>query len=220
MLTQAYGKQHATTGAAGGSSSLDRVEELFGPGGKLAAALPGFEPREEQLDLARAVAGALDQEEHLLAEAGTGTGKSLAYLLPALASGKRVVVATATKALQEQLLTKDVPSAVAALGRSVDCALLKGRENYLCRRLLTASVCSEAAGALFRKPRTRRSTSSCGTGSTRPSRAIVPSCRSSRAERCGPRSPWAATGVSAGAATRGRSASRRRHATGRPPRSS
>ncbi len=109
MLTQAYGKQHATTGAAGGSSSLDRVEELFGTGGKLAAALPGFEPRDEQLDLARAVAEALDQEEHLLAEAGTGTGKSLAYLLPALASGKRVVVATATKALQEQLLTKDVP---------------------------------------------------------------------------------------------------------------
>ena len=151
MLTQAYGKQHATTGAAGGSSSLDRVEELFGTGGKLAAALPGFEPRDEQLDLARAVAGALDEEEHLLAEAGTGTGKSLAYLLPALASGKRVVVATATKALQEQLLTKDVPSAVAALGRSVDCALLKGRENYLCRRLLDGlGLLGGSSGALFR----------------------------------------------------------------------
>ena len=74
--------------------------------------------------------------EHLVAEAGTGTGKSLAYLLPALASGRRVVVATATKALQEQLLAKDVPAAARALGREVTVAVLKGRQNYLCRRQL------------------------------------------------------------------------------------
>ena len=73
---------------------------------------------------------------HLIAEAGTGVGKSLAYLVPALESGLRVVVATATKALQEQLLRHDVPLAAAALGREVTVAVVKGRQNYLCRRQL------------------------------------------------------------------------------------
>jgi ATP-dependent DNA helicase DinG len=114
------------------------MRRYFGPGGRLAAALPGFEPRAEQAALAQEIADALERGEHLLAEAGTGTGKSLAYLVPALDSGKRVVVATATKALQEQLLTKDIPSAAAALGRDVRCAVLKGRQNYLCRRSLHA----------------------------------------------------------------------------------
>jgi ATP-dependent DNA helicase DinG len=127
------------------------VEEFFGQGGRLASTLPGFEARAEQLELAAAVSDALESEEHLLAEAGTGTGKSLAYLVPALASGKRVVVATATKALQQQLLSKDVPAAEAALDRPVDCVLLKGRENYLCRRLLDGlGLLGGAAGALFR----------------------------------------------------------------------
>ena len=115
---------------------VDRVQEIFGPGGRLAATLPAFEARSEQLELAQAVESALADGEHLLAEAGTGTGKSLAYLVPALESGRRVVVATATKALQQQLLAKDVPTASAALGRPLDCALLKGRENYLCRKAL------------------------------------------------------------------------------------
>ncbi len=127
------------------------MDELFGPDGRLGASLPGFEPRAEQLALARAVAAALSGGGHLVAEAGTGTGKSLAYLLPALESGKRVVVATATKALQDQLLSKDVPAAEAALGRSVDCALLKGRENYLCRRSLDGlALLGGSAGALLR----------------------------------------------------------------------
>jgi ATP-dependent DNA helicase DinG len=95
--------------------------------------LPGYEPRPEQAALAAAVDSALAMDEHLLAEAGTGTGKSLAYLIPALESGRRIVVSTATKALQEQLLTKDVPLAAAALGREVRVAVLKGRQNYLCR---------------------------------------------------------------------------------------
>jgi ATP-dependent DNA helicase DinG len=112
------------------------VERLFGPDGALAGCLPAFEPRAEQAELAAAVAEALARREHLLAEAGTGTGKSLAYLIPALSSGLKVVVSTATKALQEQLLTKDVPVAAAALGRSVHVAVLKGRQNYLCRRAL------------------------------------------------------------------------------------
>jgi len=109
------------------------VEAFFGPGGRLEGVLPGYEPRAEQAVLAAAVADALAEGEHLLAEAGTGTGKSLAYLIPALESGQRVVVSTATKALQEQLLTKDVPVAAAALGRDVRVVALKGRQNYLCR---------------------------------------------------------------------------------------
>jgi ATP-dependent DNA helicase DinG len=123
------------------------VDDFFGPSGRLAAVLPGFEPRGGQAALAQAVADALEGDEHLLAEAGTGTGKSLAYLVPALVSGKRVVVATATKALQEQLLTKDVPAAAAALGRNVRVAVLKGRQNYLCRKSL-AGV--DQLGGLFR----------------------------------------------------------------------
>jgi len=112
------------------------VEDVFGPGGALARALPAYEPRPEQAALAAAVERALAFGEHLVAEAGTGVGKSLAYLVPALQSGQRVVVATATKALQEQLLDKDVPVAAAVAGRPVDVAVLKGRQNYLCRRQL------------------------------------------------------------------------------------
>ena len=110
------------------------MDAIFGPGGRLAEVLPGYEPRPEQTLLADAVEDALASGEHLVAEAGTGTGKSLGYLIPALASGQKVVVATATKALQEQLLTKDVPLAAAALGRDVRVEVLKGRQNYLCRR--------------------------------------------------------------------------------------
>src|SRR5437763_7358789 len=106
------------------------VEDIFGPGGALARALPDYEPRREQAALAGAVEHALATGEHLVAEAGTGVGESLAYLVPALASGQRVVVATATKALQEQLLSKDVPIAAAAVGRRVEVEVLKGRANY------------------------------------------------------------------------------------------
>jgi ATP-dependent DNA helicase DinG len=112
------------------------MRKTFGPGGALEGALPGFEPRAEQAALATAVERALATEEHLVAEAGTGTGKSLAYLIPALESGRRVVVATATKALQEQLLAQDVPAAARALGREVRVAVLKGRQNYVCRKQL------------------------------------------------------------------------------------
>jgi ATP-dependent DNA helicase DinG len=114
----------------------DRVEEAFSKTGPLAAAFDGYEPRPGQQQLAEEVARTFASGGTLVAEAGTGTGKSLAYLLPALESGQRVVVATATKALQEQLLTKDVPAAAAALGRDVRVAVLKGRQNYLCRRSL------------------------------------------------------------------------------------
>src|SRR5262245_45255843 len=123
------------------------MDALFGAEGRLAGTFPGFEPLAEQEALAVEVADALESRDHLVAEAGTGTGKSLAYLLPALLSGQRVVVATATKALQEQLLTKDVPAAAAALGRRVRVAVLKGRQNYLCRKSLQGV---DQLGGLFR----------------------------------------------------------------------
>lgn len=126
------------------------MKTYFGSDGLLARALSDFEPRQEQLELAQSVAQSLASGRHLLAEAGTGTGKSLAYLIPVLESGQRVVVATATKALQEQLLTNDIPAAEAALGRQVDAAVLKGRENYLCRRNLEAlQPTSGVTAALF-----------------------------------------------------------------------
>src|SRR6059058_2540698 len=117
------------------------MDVLFAPGGALERALArsgdgSYEPRAEQAALAGAVDRALATGEHLVAEAGTGVGKSLAYLVPALGSGRRVVVATATKALQEQLLEKDVPIAATALQADVDVRVLKGRANYLCRRAL------------------------------------------------------------------------------------
>ena len=111
------------------------LSDVFGPNGSLSQTLADFESRPEQLELAESVAAAISDRTPLLAEAGTGTGKTLAYLVPALASGARVVVATATKALQSQLAEKDAPLAAQALGRSVSVAILKGRDNYVCRRL-------------------------------------------------------------------------------------
>jgi ATP-dependent DNA helicase DinG len=101
------------------------------------AEMAGGEPREGQRAMVQAVADAIDAEQHLLVQAGTGTGKSLAYLIPAICSGKRVVVSTATKSLQEQLVGKDLPWLADTLERlydvEVDFALLKGRSNYYCR---------------------------------------------------------------------------------------
>jgi ATP-dependent DNA helicase DinG len=129
------------------------VEDVFQPGGRLADALDGYEARPEQAELAVAVADALETRTHLMAEAGTGTGKSLAYLVPSLSSGRKVVVATATKPLQEQLLTKDIPVAATVLDRPVNVAVLKGRRNYICRRamhgfeLLGAALLTDPADA-------------------------------------------------------------------------
>ncbi|MBI5441323.1 MAG: ATP-dependent DNA helicase [Deltaproteobacteria bacterium] len=110
------------------------LPHFFSSGGPLAAALPGYGPRPAQLALASAVAETLSDGGVLLAEAGTGTGKTLAYLVPAVAAGKKVVVSTATKTLQAQILEKDVPLLSRALGRPVAAVLLKGRQNYLCLR--------------------------------------------------------------------------------------
>jgi len=99
----------------------------------VAASLPnGGEDRPGQREMAAAVAQAIESRRHLVVEAGTGTGKSLGYLVPAVASGAKVVVATATKALQDQLAHKDLPAVAAALERPISFAILKGRSNYLC----------------------------------------------------------------------------------------
>ena len=107
-------------------------EGVLGEGGALAGALPGYEWRPQQLEMAHAVEKALAQKRFLLAEAGTGTGKTLAYLVPALLSGKRVVISTATRTLQEQIFLKDLPLLRDEVGLEVKAALLKGRSNYLC----------------------------------------------------------------------------------------
>ncbi|WP_374249335.1 ATP-dependent DNA helicase [Thermomonas sp.] len=102
-------------------------------GAALAQALPGFRPRPAQQRLAVAVADAFEQREVLLAEAGTGTGKTFAYLVPALLSGMKTIVSTGTRALQDQLYLRDLPRVREALGVGLKTALLKGRANYLCR---------------------------------------------------------------------------------------
>ena len=103
---------------------------------KITAQMSGGEHRPEQQEMCRAVAEALVTQTHLVVQAGTGTGKSLAYLVPAALSGKKVVVATATKALQDQLADKDLPLVESGLGLDVplDVAVLKGRSNYVCRQ--------------------------------------------------------------------------------------
>jgi len=105
---------------------------FFGPGGALSRVLGGYEERPSQQALSDAVGRTLREGGVLLAEAGTGTGKTLAYLLPAVELGRRVVVSTGTKNLQEQLVDKDIPLLARALGRDLSVAVMKGRGNYLC----------------------------------------------------------------------------------------
>ncbi len=121
---------------------------FFGRDGLLASVLSGYEERPAQQRLSEAVQGVLESGGLLLAEAGTGTGKTLAYLLPAVELGRRVVVSTGTKNLQEQLVSKDIPLLARALGRDISVAVMKGRGNYLC--LLRHD--SFARGGTFRRP--------------------------------------------------------------------
>ena len=108
------------------------LDEAFGPHGPLARTLPGFTPRRSQLAMASRVARAIGNRAPLVVEAGTGTGKTFAYLVPALLSGKRVLISTGTRTLQDQLFNKDLPLVAAAIGVPAKVALLKGRSNYLC----------------------------------------------------------------------------------------
>jgi len=115
------------------TGSISRViREIIGPKGRLAQAWPGYEHRPEQLRMAEEVARAFGQDDIALVEAGTGTGKTLAYLIPALLSGKKTVVSTGTKNLQDQIFDKDIPFIREHLGQGFRAACLKGRENYLC----------------------------------------------------------------------------------------
>ena len=107
--------------------------DVFSPEGPLARALPGYTHRPEQAAMAKAVGLALARLEPLIVEAGTGTGKTFAYLIPALLSGRSVIISTGTRTLQDQLFRRDVPLLAKALGLPAKIALLKGRANYLCR---------------------------------------------------------------------------------------
>ncbi len=108
------------------------LSEFFGDQSPLRELLPGFQPRAGQAWMAEAVAEAIAATGKLVVEAGTGTGKTFAYLLPALLSGRKTIISTGTKALQDQLYHRDLPLIGRAVGRPVDTALLKGRANYLC----------------------------------------------------------------------------------------
>jgi ATP-dependent DNA helicase DinG len=117
--------------------TLPTLHEFFSPGGILSRSPLPYEYRPGQLEMAKAVERALIERRHLIVEAGTGTGKTLAYLLPALRSGQRVIVSTGTKALQDQLYFRDIPFLESLLGDLRVC-YMKGRANYLCRHKLVA----------------------------------------------------------------------------------
>jgi ATP-dependent DNA helicase DinG len=116
------------------------VAALLGAEGPFAREVSGFKPREAQQRMASAVAKAIDDRETLIAEAGTGTGKTFAYLVPALMSGQRVIVSTGTKTLQDQLFFRDLPRVQSVLGVRLKVSLLKGRANYLCLYRLDQTV--------------------------------------------------------------------------------
>jgi ATP-dependent DNA helicase DinG len=131
----------------------DAVGAIFAPEGPLAGHLPGFEPRDGQQAMAAAVARAFEDGGVLLAEAGTGTGKTLAYLVPAILSRQRVLISTGTKNLQEQIYFKDIPALRDALDIEFTATYMKGRANYLCLhrmdQLSEAGPIESGAGAVF-----------------------------------------------------------------------
>ncbi|HJZ85274.1 MAG TPA: helicase C-terminal domain-containing protein [Polyangia bacterium] len=117
------------------------IREIFGDGGVLARALPGYEPRPQQLAMAQAVLAALREQRPTVVEAGTGTGKTIAYLVPAILSGLKIIISTGTKTLQEQIYCKDIPLLQKMLPVPFTAAYMKGITNYLClRRFKEAGV--------------------------------------------------------------------------------
>ena len=136
----------ATDGSASRlAAARRRVAAAFSGGGELASAVVGFSPRASQQEMALAVFDTLAERGTLIAEAGTGTGKTFAYLVPALLAGGKVLVSTGTRTLQDQVYAKDLGTLIKALGLPVDAALLKGRQNYLCLQRLART---EAEGRL------------------------------------------------------------------------
>src|SRR5690349_18367978 len=114
------------------SASAQGLDAIFGERGPLASTIPEYRVRSQQVEMARRVAEAIRDSAILVCEAGTGTGKTFAYLVPALLSAGKVIISTGTKTLQDQLYHRDLPTVRAALGVPVSTALLKGRGNYVC----------------------------------------------------------------------------------------
>ncbi|NRA83728.1 MAG: ATP-dependent DNA helicase [Gammaproteobacteria bacterium] len=114
------------------SQLISQVTEAFGVDGKLSQAISGYEPRAAQIEMASVVCQAIEADQQLVVEAQTGTGKTFSYLISAILSGKKTIVSTGTKALQDQLFYKDLPLVRSALNKPLKVALLKGRSNYLC----------------------------------------------------------------------------------------
>ena len=139
-------------GLTAGDGLADAVGAIFAPDGPLARSLPDFEPRDGQQAMAAAVARAFEDGGVLLAEAGTGTGKTLAYLVPAILSRQRVLISTGTKNLQEQIYFKDIPALRDALDIPFTATYMKGRANYLCLHRLDQL----SDGGPHRKRRRRR----------------------------------------------------------------
>ncbi len=121
----------------GADATPPAMREIFGPGGLLAKCDPEFEYRASQLEMAELVEEAFTKRQHAIVEAGTGTGKTLAYLVPAIRSGRTVVISTATKSLQEQLFQKDIPFLQKHFAPNLKVAVMKGRANFLCRHKVT-----------------------------------------------------------------------------------
>src|SRR3954466_4496092 len=111
---------------------MKSLSQAFAPDGALEAAIPGYRERRQQVEMAEAIAQAIESTSVLVAEAGTGTGKTFAYLVPALLAGGKVIVSTGTKTLQDQLFDRDLPAVRQALASGASSALLKGRSNYVC----------------------------------------------------------------------------------------
>jgi ATP-dependent DNA helicase DinG len=118
----------------------DDLDRIFAPGGPLSRAIPDYRPRAQQQAMAARIARAIRAQQALVVEAGTGTGKTVAYLVPALLAGGKVIVSTGTKTLQDQLFHRDLPAVRAGLGLAASAALLKGRANYVCRYHLARNV--------------------------------------------------------------------------------
>ena len=130
---------------------MNDVEDIFDAAGPLARHLGDFRPRPSQMRMAARVAVAIAERQPLVVEAGTGTGKTFAYLVPALLSNARVLISTGTRTLQDQLFAKDVPLVAAALGMPARIALLKGRSNYLCRLRFDRYVAQPGLEGLARR---------------------------------------------------------------------
>ena len=126
------------------------IDSFFSSEGPLARTVSGYSPRAQQHEMAQAIADAIAANSILVAEAGTGTGKTFAYLVPSLLAGGKVIISTGTKTLQDQLFNRDIPTVRAALKAPVTVALLKGRANYVCHYHLERMVQDERPSLVTR----------------------------------------------------------------------